>query len=98
MPYVRVNRLTLKVSEITCSVCMTAFVFTSQGAAEGRTAHNNVWNGVNGMVSDTWNPCVGCVPYRSIDSIPDITMSTSVLLHARQEKKGFNKLPYDKNK
>jgi hypothetical protein len=26
----------------------------SQKAAEGRTSHNNVWNGVNGMASYTW--------------------------------------------
>ena len=41
-------------------------------AAEGRTAHNNIWNGVNGMVSNSW------FPYGwdySTDSIPAITMS-----------------------
>jgi hypothetical protein len=26
----------------------------TQKAAEGMTAHNNGWNGVNGMVSKTW--------------------------------------------
>jgi hypothetical protein len=26
--------------------------------AEGRTAHNNGWNGANGMASNTWKPCV----------------------------------------
>uniref|UniRef100_A0A673W1X5 Lymphocyte cytosolic protein 2 n=1 Tax=Salmo trutta TaxID=8032 RepID=A0A673W1X5_SALTR len=30
---------------------------TPQEAAEGRTAHNNVWNGANGMESNTWKPC-----------------------------------------
>ena len=30
----------------------------AQEAAEGRTAHNNVWNGVNGMASNTWKPQV----------------------------------------
>lgn len=29
---------------------------TPQKAAEGRTAHN-VWNGVNGMILNTWKPC-----------------------------------------
>ena len=41
----------------------------AQEAAEGRTAHNNGWNGVNGMVSNTWKPYV-CVRYHSIYSIP----------------------------
>ena len=26
-------------------------------AAEGRTAHNKWWIGVNGMASNTWKPC-----------------------------------------
>ena len=29
-----------------------------QEAAEGRTAHSNVWNGANGMVSTYWKPCI----------------------------------------
>ena len=33
----------------------------SSGNAEGRTAHNNVWNGANGMASNTWFPCVRCI-------------------------------------
>ena len=43
--------------------------------AEDRTAHNNVGNGVNEMVSTTWKPCVWCVWFHSIDSIPAIIMS-----------------------
>ena len=39
-------------------------------AAEGRMAHNNVWNGVNGMASNTWKPCIWC---HSTDSAPIIT-------------------------
>ena len=27
-------------------------------AAEGRTAHNNGWNGANGMASNTQKPCI----------------------------------------
>jgi hypothetical protein len=27
-------------------------------AAEGRMAHNNGWNGANGMASNTWKLCV----------------------------------------
>jgi nitrogen fixation protein len=27
-------------------------------AAEGKTAHNNGWNKVNEMASNTWKPCV----------------------------------------
>jgi hypothetical protein len=30
-------------------------------AAEGRTAHNNGWNGANGMASNTWKPWKPCV-------------------------------------
>jgi hypothetical protein len=26
-------------------------------AAEGKTTHNNVWNGANGMESNTWKTC-----------------------------------------
>ena len=37
---------------------MNAHTHTPGEAAEGKTAHNNVWNGVNGMVSNTWKPCV----------------------------------------
>ena len=33
-------------------------------AAEGRTAHNNGWNGLNGMSSNTWKPYSRkCHPY-----------------------------------
>ena len=37
----------------------------SQEAAEGRTARNNGWNGVNGMASNTWKTCVSliCLPF-----------------------------------
>ena len=33
-------------------------VFEPQEAAEGRTAHNNGWNGANGMASNTWKSYV----------------------------------------
>jgi hypothetical protein len=46
-------------------------VYLSVEAADGRTAHSNDWNGVNGMVSTTWKPYV----YHSSDSIPAIVMS-----------------------
>lgn len=45
------------------------------GVAIGGWAHYNGWNGIHGMVpntSDTWKQRVGL---RSIDSIPDVTMS-----------------------
>jgi hypothetical protein len=32
-------------------------IHTPVEAAEGRMAHNG-WNGVDGMVSNTWKPCV----------------------------------------
>jgi hypothetical protein len=31
-------------------------IFLTAKAAEGRTDHNNGWNGVNGMASTTWKP------------------------------------------
>ena len=32
--------------------------YMSQEAAERRLVHNNGWNGVKGMVSNTWKPYV----------------------------------------
>jgi hypothetical protein len=49
----------------------------TQEAAEGRTAHNNGWNGANGMASNTWKPFVGCVLYHSTNTTPTITMKLS---------------------
>jgi hypothetical protein len=34
-------------------------------AAEGRTPHNNGWNGANGMASNTRKPRVWCIWYHS---------------------------------
>jgi hypothetical protein len=45
-------------------------------AAEGRMAHNG-WNGVDGMVSNTWKPCVWCIWYHSTYLAPTITTSPS---------------------
>ena len=50
----------------------------SQEAAEGRTAHNNGWNGVNGMISTTLKPRV-CVWYHSMYSVPAYTMSPQIM-------------------
>jgi hypothetical protein len=50
--------------------------YTLVEAAEWRMAHNNVWHGVNGMVSNTWKPCV-CVQYYFSNSVPAITKSPS---------------------
>ena len=57
-------------------VCIQ-YVCVPQEAAEWRTAHCNGWNGVNGMASNTWKPCVWSVEYRSIYSNPAITMRLS---------------------
>jgi hypothetical protein len=38
-------------------------------AAEWRTVHNNVWNGANGMASNTWNHVFGV-----FDTIPPIPL------------------------
>ena len=45
--------------------------------AEWRTAHNNVWDRANAMVSNTWEPRVWCIWYHSTDSAPGITTSPS---------------------
>ena len=45
----------------------------TQEAGEGRTTHNNGWNGVEWK----WKPCVWCVWYHSIYSVPVITLSPS---------------------
>ena len=45
------------------------------GAVEGRMAHSNGWNGVNGMVSNTSQMRFPCGWYHSIDSIPAIISS-----------------------
>ena len=47
------------------------------GGAIGGQAHCNGWNGFNGTELNTLFPCVGCVWYHSIDSIPAITISPS---------------------
>jgi hypothetical protein len=54
-----------------CSHCIP--LFTVVEAAEGVTAHNNVWNRVNGMESNTWKPWkpyVWCIWYHSTNSAP----------------------------
>ena len=45
-----------------------ANIICPQVDAEGRTAHNNGWNGANVMASNTWKPwkkCVWCIWYHS---------------------------------
>ena len=44
--------------------------YMSVEAAEGRTAHNNVWNGADGMASTTWKPRIWS---HSTNSTPVIT-------------------------
>jgi hypothetical protein len=46
--------------------------------AEGRTAHNNVWNGANGMASNH------VFTYHSTDSAPAITTSPSTPVTCHQ--------------
>jgi hypothetical protein len=36
-------------------------IYTPVEAAEGKMAHSNGWNGVNGMGSTTWKP--GLIPF-----------------------------------
>ena len=48
-----------------------------QEAVEGRMTHNNGWNGVTGMVSNTWEPCVWWVWY-FIYSVPTMSPSSPI--------------------
>ena len=55
--------------DLTDPLACKATCHASQEAAEGRMAHNNGWNGVNGMVSNPQQPCVGCVRQHSVNSV-----------------------------
>ena len=55
----------------------TTYTHTPVEAAEGRTAHNNVWNGAIGMALNTWKLCGWCIWYHFTNSALAITMSPS---------------------
>lgn len=58
-------------------MCFVSFYMAcrTEGAAEGRTDHNNGWNVAN-IASNTWKPCVSCIWSHSTDSVPVITTSS----------------------
>ena len=57
--------------------CYISNSFPQVEVAEGRAAHNNGWNGKNGMASNTWKPSVWCIWNHSIYSAAAITTRPS---------------------